>query len=273
MIILILLIPSFVSSQGKGKQSSEGSTVYDMVDPNNLEIDGYFEMDDYKANATAKVKKARVHLQADAKLFDAPDLTFRYGLAKNLEAQLITGYTGILTNGNVSLRAKKNRIISANKNATGLDALGLGMKVGLITNRDARPSVALTGILTLPNVGVPVFTPNNPGGEIDINLYNELNNYFDIQYGAGTIWSGYDLDPHISYSYYITPGVSFSDDVGLYLDLTGSTENGISPDNRFDFDLSFALNDYTTLDVYAGSSFNIKKFFYIGASFTATIPF
>ena len=244
-----------------------------MVDPKTLEVDADFYMESYKQNANAKVKKINVNVQADAKFFNAPNLTFRYGLAKNLEAQVITGYTGVLTNGNVVLRVKKNRIISVDKNVTGLDALGLGLKAGICSNRHARPSIALTGIMTLPNVGVPLFTPNHIGGEFDLDLYNELSETVDLQYGTGISWSGYNEDDHPSYIYGITPGVSFSDNVGLYLDLAGSMEKGITSDNRIDLDLSFSLNDYTTLDFYAGTSFNIKKFYFIGSTFTATIPF
>ena len=267
------IISGLIFSQGKGKQFSEGSTVYDMVDPKTLEIDGDFYMESYKANANAKVKKIDVNVQADAKFFNAPNLTFRYGLAKNLEMQVITGYTGVLTNGTVVLRTKKNRIVSVSKNVTGLDALGLGLKVGLFSNKGARPSAAITGIMTLPNVGVPLFAPNNVGSEFDLDLYNELSDDFDLQYGAGIVWSGYNEDTHPSYLYGITPGLNLSDFAGIYLDLNGSLEKGVSTDNRVDLDLSFALNDNITLDIYAGTSFNIKKFYFIGSSFTATIPF
>ena len=272
LLVSVLMLFS-VKSFSQGKNKSEGSTVYDMVDPKTMEIDGDFYMESYKANANAKVKKIDVNVQADAKFFNAPNLTFRYGLGKNLEMQVITGYTGVLTNGNVVIRTKKNIAISVNKNVTGLDALGLGLKVGLFSNKGSRPSAAITGIMTLPNVGVPLFAPNNVGSEFDLDLYNELSDDFDLQYGAGIVWTGFNEDAHPSYLYGITPGLNLSDFAGLYLDLNGSLEKGVSTDNRIDLDLSFALNDNITLDVYAGTSFNIKKFYFIGSSFTATIPF
>jgi hypothetical protein len=192
---------------------------------------------------------------------------------KNLEFQLITGYTGVLTNGSVNIKTKKNILISATQNETGLNALSMGLKAGLFTNKNARPSVAFTGILTLPNIGNPAFAPNNVGAEMDLNFYNLLSDKVDVAYNVGTIWSGYKDDPHNSYIYGISSGYIFSDNFGLYIDLSGMIQKGYSPDNRFDVDLSFYLNDYFAIDAYAGTSFNVKKFFFIGSTLTATIPF
>jgi hypothetical protein len=272
VLTILFFLPNLILSQGKYRQTEE-STVYDVVDPKTMEIDADFYMEHYVANTSANVKKARVNVQSDLKYFNAPNLTFRYGLIKNLELQLITGYTGVLTKGNVTIKTKKDRIINTDKNVTGLNALGLGIKAGLMSNRKARPSLAFTGIVTLPNIGNPLFTPNTVGAEIDLDFYNSLSDYVDVAYDIGTVWSGYKEDPNNSYSYGISPGYTFSDNFGLYLDFNGIMEKGYSSDNRFDVDLSFTLSDYITLDAYAGTSFNIKRFYFIGSTLTATIPF
>lgn len=273
VLSFLILSPHIVYSQASGSKSDEYSTVYDVVDPKTLEIDADFYMEKYTRGSSNSIKKLQVNVQSDIKYFNAPNLTFRYGIIKNLEFQLITGYTGVLTNGTVTLKTPKNRIISATKDATGLSALGLGLKVGLLSNKKARPSIAFTGIATLPNIGNPAFTPNTVGTDLTLSFYNSLSEAVDISYNLGTTWSGNKEDESNSYNYGISPGYSFSDNVGLYLDFTGLLEKGSTSDNRFDLDLSVALNDYITIDAYAGSSFNVKKFYFIGTTFTGTIPF
>jgi hypothetical protein len=269
----IVFFPSLAFSQSNSNKADDDYYVYDVVDPKILEIDLDFNLEKYIKGGSTNVKKAKANLQTDLKYFNAPAITLRYGVIKNLEFQLLTGYTGVLTNGEISIITKKNRTITTKNDATGLNALGLGIKVGLLTNKKARPSVALTGIVTLPNVGKSLFTPNNPGVELDLNFYNLLSENMDFAYNVGTIWSGYKDDPNNAYTYIITPGYSFSDNFGVYVDLSGIVQKGYSSDNRIDLDLSYYFNDYITLDVYAGTSFNIKKFYFIGSTFTATVPF
>ena len=72
---------------------------------------------------------------------------------------------------------------------------------------------------------------------------------------------------------FIASFTCFIENVGLYLEFTGLLESGTNSDNRVDLDFSTYLSDYVTLDVYAGTSFNVKKFFFVGSTFTATIPF
>lgn len=273
ILLSISILPQIIFSQSSGRESEDDNYIYDIVEPKTLEIDADFYMEKYTFGSASSGKQGKLGIQADLKYFNAPTLTFRYGIVKNLEFQLITGYTGVLTNGTVNIKTKKNILISATKNETGLNALSMGIKAGLLSNKKARPSVSLTGIITLPNIGNPAFTPNNVGAEMDLNFYNMLSDKVDIAYNIGTIWSGYKEDPNNSYVYEISPGYTFSDNFGLYLDLTGIIQKGYSSDNRIDIDLSFYLNDYITIDAYAGTSFNVKKFFFIGSTFTATIPF
>lgn len=270
---ILLFIPVSVYSQVSGSKPDEGSTVYDVVDPKTLEIDADFYMEKYTKGSSNSIKKIQVNVQSDLKYFNAPNLTFRYGLIKNLELQVITGYTGVLTNGTATIKTPKNRIISAAKNTTGLSALGLGFKAGLLSNKKARPSIAFTGIMNLPNVGNPAFTPNTVGTDLTMSFYNSLSENVDLAYSFGTTWSGYKEDKNNSYNYCVSPGYSFSDNIGLYLEFTGLMESGTTSDNRVDLDFSAYMNDYITVDVYAGTSFNVKKFFFIGSTFTATIPF
>ena len=270
---VLIFFPGFIFSQVSGSKPDDGSTVYDVVDPKTMEIDADFNLEHYTANGTGGKNKLQLGVQADLKYFNAPNLTFRYGVVKNFELQLITGYTGVLTKGQISIKTKQNRIIKALKNETGLSSPGLGFKAGLMKNKHARPSLAFTGIFTLPNIGDPLFTPNNAGADLSFNMYNSLSEDADIAYDIGTNWSGYYEDPHNSYNYTVSPGFTFSDDFGLYLDFAGILEKGFTPDNRIDIDMSFALGDYVTLDTYIGTSFNIKKFYYLGATLTTTIPF
>jgi hypothetical protein len=273
ILLSVLILPQFIFSQSSGRESGEDYYIYDIVEPKTMEIDADFYMEKYTFGSASSGKQGKLGVQADLKYFDAPNLTFRYGIVKNLEFQFITGYTGVLTDGTVNIKTKNNKIISATKNETGLNALSMGLKAGLLTNKKARPSVSFTGIITLPNIGNPAFAPNNVGAEIDLNFYNMLSDKVDIAYNIGTIWSGYKEDPNNSYVYEISPGYTSSDNFGVYVDLMGIIQKGYSSDNRIDIDLSYSLSDYITIDAYAGTSFNIKKFFFIGSTFTATIPF
>ncbi|MCX6165888.1 MAG: transporter [Ignavibacteriae bacterium] len=273
ILSFLFFLPQFIFSQVSGRESEDDNYIYDIVEPKTLEIDADFYMEKYTFGSTSSGKQGKLGIQADLKYFNAPTLTFRYGIVKNLEFQLITGYTGILTNGTVKIKTKKNILISTTKDETGLNALSMGLKAGLLTNKNARPSIAFTGIITLPNIGNPAFAPNNVGAEMELNFYNLLSEKVDIAYNIGTIWSGYNDDPTNSYKYEISPGCTFSDNFGLYIDLSGIIQKGYSPDNRFDVDLSFYLNDNFTIDAFAGTSFNVKKFFFIGSTLTATIPF
>lgn len=272
-LAVMLIFPGLSRSQTSNGLKEEESYVYDVVDPKTLEIDADFNMDHYSANNNVNAKKLKLNVQADLTYFNAPTLTFRYGIVKNLEFQLITGYIGVLTQGSVAIKTPKNRIISATKDATGLNSLTLGLKAGLLSNKKARPSVAFTGLITLPNIGNPLFTPNTTGVDLSLNMYNSLSDNIDVAYDFGVVWSGDKEDKDNSYNYEISPGYTFSDNFGLYLDFTGVMTKEYNPDNRFDVDLSFTFNDYLSLDVYAGTSFNTKRFYFIGSTFSATIPF
>jgi hypothetical protein len=272
-LAVLIITPNISRSQSGNGLKEEPGYFYDMVDPKTLEIDADFNLEHYSANTNANAKKVQVNIKADLKYFNAPSLTFRYGLIKNLEFQVITGYIGVLTDASATIKTKNNRIISASKNATGLNSLSLGLKAGLLSNIKSRPSITFTGLVTLPNIGNPAFTPNTTGVDLSLGLYNYLSDKIDISYGLGTVWSGYKGDDKNSYNYNISPGYTFSDNFGLYLDFAGVMQQGSSSDNRFDMDLSFTLSDYITLDAYAGTSFNIKRFYFIGSTFTATIPF
>jgi hypothetical protein len=272
-LAVMLIFPGLSRSQTSNGLKEEESYVYDVVDPKTLEIDADFNTEHYSANNNVNAKKLKLNVQADLTYFNAPSLTFRYGIVKNLEFQLITGYIGVLTKGSVAIKTPKNRIISATKDATGLNSLSLGLKAGLLSNKKARPSVAFTGLITLPNIGNPLFTPNTTGVDLSLNMYNSLSDNIDVAYDFGIVWSGDKEDKDNSYNYEISPGYTFSDNFGLYLDFTGVMTKGYDADNRFDVDLSFTLNDYISLDVYAGTSFNTKRFYFIGSTFSATIPF
>jgi hypothetical protein len=273
ILSFLFFLPKFTLSQSSGKESGEDDYIYDIVEPKTLEIDADFYMEKYTFGSNSAGKQGKLGIQADLKYFNAPTLTLRYGVIKNLELQLVTGYTGVITNGTVNIKTKNNVLISATKDESGISGLGLGFIAGLLTNKNIRPSVAFSGIFTLPNIGNKSFTPNKVGVDLGLNFYNLINDEIDIAYNVGTIWSGYDDDPNVAYVYGISPGYTFSDYFGLYLDFNGIYQKGYSPDNRYDVDLSFTLNDYLYLDVYAGSSFNVKKFFFIGSTFSATIPF
>lgn len=272
LFAFLFIITGISFSQVSNGQQEDDGYVYDVVDPKTLEIDLDFNLEHYTANKSANAKRIQVNAQADLKYFSAPSITLRYGIIKNLELQVLTGYTGVLTDASATIITKKSRVISASKNTTGLSSFSTGLKVGLMSNKKWRPSASLTGLVTIPGIGNPAFTPDNPGFDIGLNFYNSLNDEIDVSYGLGTIWSGYKDDPNNTYNYNISTGYTFSEVFGAYLDLSGLLQKGYSPDNRFDVDLSFALNDYIIFDVYGGTSFNIKRFYFIGSSISATIP-
>ncbi|MBI5402781.1 MAG: transporter [Ignavibacteriae bacterium] len=273
LITLILIAPSFSFSQVSNGAQEDDGYVYDVVDPKTLEIDLDLNLEHYYTNTNANAKRVQLNIQADLKYFNAPSITIRYGIIKNLEFQVLTGYTGVLTDATATIKTKKSRVISASNNTTGLSSLSAGFKVGLMANKNWRPSASFTGLVTIPGIGNPAFTPDNPGFDIGLNFYNPLNDEIDVSYGLGTVWSGYKDDPDNSYNYNISAGYTFSEVFGAYLDFTGLYQKGYSPDNRFDVDLSFAINDNLIFDVYGGTSFNIKRFYFIGSSISATIPF
>jgi hypothetical protein len=271
--ITLFILPQVSRSQISGSISEESGYIYDIVEPKTLEIDLDFNREHYYANTNANAKKITINVQADLKYFNAPSITLRYGIIRNLEFQVLTGYTGVFTTANATINTPRNIKLKANQNVTGLNSLSMGFKAGLLSLKNERPSVAVTGLFTIPKVGNTVFAPDNLGADISLNLYNSFSDKVDLAYSFGTLWSGFKDDQKNSYNYSISPGYTFSDAFGLYVDFTGLLQQGSSSDNRFDVDLSFGLNDYISLDVYAGSSFNVKRFYFIGSSFSATIPF
>lgn len=272
LFAFLFIITGISFSQVSNGQLEDDGYVYDVVDPKTLEIDLDFNLEHYTANKSVNAMRIQVNAQADLKYFSAPAITLRYGIIKNLEFQILTGYTGVLTDATATIKTKKSRVISASNNTTGLSSLSTGFKIGLMANKKWRPSASFTGLVTIPGIGNSAFTPDNPGFDLGLNFYNYLNDEIDVSYGLGTIWSGYKDDPNNSYNYNISAGYTFSEVFGAYLDFTGLFQKGYSPDNRFDVDLSFALNDYIIFDVYGGTSFNIKRFYFIGSSISATIP-
>jgi len=272
--VLLLIFSGRGFSQGKLFGSDE-PLVYDLVPVNNLEIDADFYSEKYSGKVNIKLPKKQTQtLDINASYFNAPDLTLRYGLFKNFEIQFNTGYTGILTKSQTAIKIKKLKIVNVDHDLTGLNALSIGAKVGLLPEVGSAPSIAVTGIITTQTLGVPAFRPNNAGAELDLNMHNTFSDNFDIAYDAGASWSGFDADPLPSYSYTLTPNIAFSDDVGCFLSLYGFMQSGSSPVNRFDAGLSFAFGDNITADGYAGTDFqNAKNFFRFGASISLNFDF
>jgi len=269
---IVTLVPKFSFSQVSNGQQEDDGYVYDVMDPKTLGIDLDFNREHYYTNSNTNAKKMTINVQSDLKYFNAPGITLRYGIIKNLEFQFLTGYTGVFTTASATINTQRNIKLKANQNVTGLNSLTAGLKAGLLSLKNARPSVAVTGLFTIPKVGNSVFAPDNFGADLSLNFYNTLSEKLDVSYSIGSLWTGYMDDPKNSYTYSVSPGYTFSDVFGLYLDFTGLMQQGSSSDNRYDVDLSFALSDYIYLDVYAGSSFNVKRFYFIGTTFSATIP-
>ncbi|HEY5122919.1 MAG TPA: hypothetical protein VIK14_04215 [Ignavibacteria bacterium] len=53
----------------------------------------------------------------------------------------------------------------------------------------------------------------------------------------------------------------------------GYYDRKFSPENRYGLDFSYDINDYFSFDIYAGSSINDRKFFFVGSTFSTVISF
>ena len=86
MLLLIIAIVSFFNStKCFSQKGSSANEVYDLVSLHNLEIDCDLTSDKVKGDA----KLSKVILNAQATDYSAPSLTFRFGVAENLEYQVI----------------------------------------------------------------------------------------------------------------------------------------------------------------------------------------
>jgi hypothetical protein len=264
-----MIIGSNINAQNNSNgNEDEEYEIYDLVSPKTLEIDNefYLEVTKYGQKMSPKLTENIV-----IKDITFPSITFRYGVIKNFEIQLNTGYRGINAENTFLLDTKGQKKINITGNISGLSNLSFGFKAGLFSEKAYTPSIAITSLVTLPKVGHPAFQSENPGLDLTLNLYKSLGNNFDFGFDLGGIWNGSDEYP--TYVYNISPSVYASDDLSFFAELTGYLTYNSKTDNRIDGGIDYTFSDYFEGQFLIGTSFQIKKLFFIGASLSVTIPF
>lgn len=270
LIPIIFAIASLFISNLSYAQKGYEEEIYDLVPPKTFQIETDFSID----NAKGETKLSKFIFDANARDYAVPSLTFRLGVARNLELQLITGYRAVILSQKLGKVTRNGRTITIDKNITGLSEFTAGFKYGLFTNHKLRPSMAVTALFTLPNVGVPAFSSENIGSEIDLNFFNALGKYSDVAYDIGGIWDGSDENPRPIWYYRISPEVYASENLAFFIEGYGYLTKNSPTENRLDIGIDYVFSDYVESYIFGGTIINnSKKFGFAGANLTITLPF
>lgn len=117
---------------------------------------------------------------------------------------------------------------------TGLSALNIGTKIGLLENEGWVPAVSLLANLQCPHIGSKAFVPSLLAPQLYVLLQNQVTSWLSVGYNIGAEWDGDMAEPQSfaavclgfslteslgcfveSYNYFHSTGNTYAIDLGL----------------------------------------------------------
>lgn len=119
---------------------------------------------------------------------NSPSFLIRFSTSKIFEMRVAINY--------LPMNTHFLRYYSANN----IYGFGLGGKIKVCNEKNARPELAITGLVTFSDQSFRTDNPEPFGGEINILANNFITNWFYINYNAGYLYGGPKLESSFSYS-------------------------------------------------------------------------
>ena len=127
----------------------------------------------------------------------------RYGIFENMELRMGTSF--LMWNDG-----------QAPEPSFGLDPITIGAKLKVYDGTDILPSVGLLAELQSPHLGSKELLPSHLAPSLYLLFENEINDWLDICYNAGTEWDGESATPTTFLSLCLNFGIT--ETLGTYVE-------------------------------------------------------
>jgi hypothetical protein len=184
----------------------------------------------------------------------------RVGLLERLELRLETGYVMEKSEGKQRVGQTEEPFSESLK---GLDALAVGVKIGIAEEAGALPETSLIFHATLP-AGSEAFQPSHVIPDFRFTLSHSLSQTVSLGYNLGAEWNDAGTPPDGIYT--LVVGSDLAESVGGFLELFGTLSPHGAPQHTLDGGLTWGLHENLQLDAAAGVGLTeAAEDFFVGA--------
>lgn len=178
--------------------------------------------------------------------FNLASALIRVGLLERLEFRLETGYVVEKSEGKQVLGQTEETV---SESLEGIDALAVGVKVGIAEEKGSFPEISLIFHTTLP-VGNEAFRPAYVVPDFRFTLSHSLSESVSLGYNFGAEWSDANHPPAGIYT--LVVGSDLAESVGGFLEMFGTLSPENPPQHTFDGGLTWGVDENLQLDASAG---------------------
>lgn len=184
----------------------------------------------------------------------------RVGLLERLEFRLETGYVVEKSEGKQVVGQTEEAFSASLK---GMDALAVGVKIGIAEEEGLFPETSLILHTTLP-VGSEDFRPKYVVPDFRFTLSHSLSESVSLGYNVGAEWGDAGNPP--SGIYTLVVGSNLAESVGGFLEMFGTLSPESPPQHTFDGGLTWGPHQNLQLDASAGIGLTeVAEDFFISA--------
>jgi hypothetical protein len=192
-------------------------------------------------------------LEGEVTKLVAPTILWRYALNRQLELRMVN---------------EINRFEASDlKKQTGLIPLELGVKLHVAEKNGWIPQTAFIGHISIPDVATKDFRTSFIAPSFRFTMQHQLTDKMTLSYNLGMEWNG--ETPEGSAIYTLASGYSFTDKLGMYVELYGFMPEESKAAHNFDGGFTYLLADNMQLDISSGLGLmnsNLDHYFSLGFS-------
>ncbi|CAN5495292.1 hypothetical protein BH10BAC5_BH10BAC5_18300 [soil metagenome] len=151
-----------------------------------------------------------------------PDIIWRYGVSDKLELRLFTQLATLTENGVTE---------------TGVNPVGVSLKLALFEERGMLPTVGFLGNVTLPFLATKNFKATDPTAAFVFLFENTLSKHVSVSYNLGVEWDGGGSNSDFIYS--VSGAHSIDKNLSAFTELYGTLQPEQNPMHLADFGIAY----------------------------------
>lgn len=195
-------------------------------------------------------------ISKDAENISHPTILWKYGVNDHFELRMET-----------ELASQTNQF----QKISGLVPLTFGLKVKLIEEKNAIPTVSFLGHLTTNTLGSKKLQTNHLAPSFRFLFQHTLSERLNLGYNFGAEWNG--ESPDATGIYTISSAYAFSEKLGGFVEFYGFLNKYQTADHRLDAGLTYLLNNDLQLDISSGIGLsNISPDYFISCGISYRFP-
>jgi len=174
-----------------------------------------------------------------------PTTLIRFGITNNIELRF--GFDFEKQNFNVDDLS----IDGAGNEKLSLNPPTIGAKFHIHDGKDAVPTIALIGAVTIPEVGAKEKQTKHLNPEFILALSNDLNDNLSLGYNLGLARD--DESKTTNFFYSASLGIGLTEKIGAFAEIYGNFPNDdYVSDQNIDGGFTYLINKSLQIDIYGG---------------------